>query len=81
MPWLAVEKEYVFDTPKGKKSLAELFDGRDQLVVYHFMLGPDWTAGCPGCSFLADHRFETGFVAFACVLASAIWQLVAARSR
>jgi predicted dithiol-disulfide oxidoreductase (DUF899 family) len=55
MPWVKIEKSYVFDTPKGKKSLADLFDGRDQLVVYHFMLGPDWTAGCPGCSFLADH--------------------------
>jgi predicted dithiol-disulfide oxidoreductase (DUF899 family) len=55
LPWVKVEKEYVFDTPKGKKSLAELFEGRSQLVVYHFMLGPGWAAGCPGCSFLSDH--------------------------
>ncbi|MEP6829828.1 MAG: thioredoxin family protein [Rhizomicrobium sp.] len=55
MPWVKVEKDYVFDTPSGKKSLAELFDGRDQLVVYHFMLGPDWTEGCLRCSFLCDH--------------------------
>src|ERR1700760_2547510 len=55
LPWIKVTADYVFDTPAGKKSLAELFDGRSQLIVYHFMLGPDWTAGCPGCSFLADH--------------------------
>ena len=55
LPWVKVEKNYVFDTPKGKKNLAELFDGRSQLVVYHFMLGPGWGAGCPGCSFLSDH--------------------------
>jgi predicted dithiol-disulfide oxidoreductase (DUF899 family) len=55
LPWVRVEETYVFDTPKGPKTLAELFDGRSQLMVYHFMLGPDWSAGCPGCSFLADH--------------------------
>lgn len=55
LPWVKVEKDYLFDTPTGRKSLADLFDGRSQLIVYHFMLGPDWEAGCPGCSFLADH--------------------------
>jgi predicted dithiol-disulfide oxidoreductase (DUF899 family) len=55
LPWVRVEKEYVFDTPAGKKTLAELFAGRSQLMVYHFMLGPGWAAGCPGCSFLSDH--------------------------
>ena len=55
LPWVKVDKTYVFDTPAGKKTLAELFDGRSQLVVYHFMFGPDWEAGCPGCSFMADH--------------------------
>ena len=55
LPWARVEKEYSFDTPKGKKKLSDLFDGRSQLVVYHFMLGPDWPAGCPGCSFVCDH--------------------------
>ncbi|SEI16971.1 Predicted dithiol-disulfide oxidoreductase, DUF899 family [Rhizobium tibeticum] len=55
LPWVKVDKNYVFDTPQGKKSLAELFDGRSQLLIYHFMLGPDWEAGCPGCSFLSDH--------------------------
>ena len=55
LPWVKVEKDYVFETPQGKKSLAELFGTRSQLVVYHFMLGPGWEAGCPGCSFLCDH--------------------------
>lgn len=55
LPWVKVDKEYVFDTPAGRKTLAELFDGRSQLVIYHFMFGPDWEAGCPGCSFMADH--------------------------
>jgi predicted dithiol-disulfide oxidoreductase (DUF899 family) len=55
LPWERVEKDYVFDTPAGRKSLADLFDGRSQLIIYHFMLGPGWKAGCPGCSFLSDH--------------------------
>ncbi|MFZ3218329.1 MAG: thioredoxin family protein [Candidatus Acidiferrales bacterium] len=55
LPWVRVEKEYVFDTPAGKKTLSELFAGRSQLLIYHFMLGPQWAAGCPGCSFLSDH--------------------------
>ncbi|CAN7631015.1 thioredoxin family protein [Rhizobium sp. LjRoot30] len=55
LPWVKVDKAYTFDTPTGRKTLAELFDGRSQLMVYHFMLGPKWEAGCPGCSFLADH--------------------------
>jgi predicted dithiol-disulfide oxidoreductase (DUF899 family) len=55
LPWVKVEKKYIFDTLQGKKTVAELFDGRSQLIVYHFMLGPGWKAGCPGCSFLADH--------------------------
>jgi len=55
LPWVKVEKEYVFDTPDGKKSLGELFEGRSQLIVQHFMLGPGWKEGCVGCSFHADH--------------------------
>nr|WP_047168781.1 thioredoxin family protein [Sphingomonas sp. Y57] len=55
LPWVRVDKNYMFDTAEGKRSLADLFEGRSQLIVYHFMLGPGWTAGCPGCSFLADH--------------------------
>lgn len=55
LPWERVDKEYVFDGPGGKETLADLFDGRSQLLVYHFMYGPDWTEGCKSCSFLADH--------------------------
>ena len=59
LPWVKVEKNYLFETPEGTKSLAELFAGRSQLLVYHFMLGPDWTEGCPRCSFIADHIGQT----------------------
>jgi predicted dithiol-disulfide oxidoreductase (DUF899 family) len=55
LPWRRVEKEYVFDGPKGRQTLAQLFDGRSQLVVYHFMFGPDWEEGCKSCSFWADN--------------------------
>ena len=55
LPWVKVEKNYVFDGPGGKIALAELFEVRSQLVVYHFMFGPDWEAGCPHCSFWADN--------------------------
>jgi predicted dithiol-disulfide oxidoreductase (DUF899 family) len=55
LPWVKLEKEYVFESSCGRVSLADLFDGRSQLVVYHFMLGPDWKEGCPSCSYLMDH--------------------------
>jgi predicted dithiol-disulfide oxidoreductase (DUF899 family) len=55
MPWERVEKNYVFEGRGGKETLADLFDGRSQLIVYHFMLAPGWKEGCPGCSFLGDH--------------------------
>jgi predicted dithiol-disulfide oxidoreductase (DUF899 family) len=55
LPWERVEKNYVFDGPGGKETLAQLFEGRSQLVVYHFMFDPDWDAGCPHCSFWADN--------------------------
>lgn len=55
LPWERVEKDYVFQGPNGKETLLELFDGRSQLVVYHFMFGPDWDAGCPHCSRWADN--------------------------
>jgi predicted dithiol-disulfide oxidoreductase (DUF899 family) len=54
LPWVPVEKQYTFDTDDGPKSLRELFDGRSQLLVYHFMFGPKWTEGCPLCSYWAD---------------------------
>jgi predicted dithiol-disulfide oxidoreductase (DUF899 family) len=55
LPWVKVEKNYVFDAPGGRKTLADLFDDRSQLVVYHFMFGPEWNEGCPSCSFNMDH--------------------------
>ncbi|MGE4335297.1 MAG: DUF899 domain-containing protein [Pigmentiphaga sp.] len=55
LPWIKVEKEYVFDTPDGRQTLSDLFDGRSQLIVHHFMFHPDWEAGCKSCSFDADH--------------------------
>jgi predicted dithiol-disulfide oxidoreductase (DUF899 family) len=55
LPWEKVGKTYLFDSPNGKETLADLFDGKSQLIVYHFMLGPSWEAGCPSCSLLADH--------------------------
>lgn len=54
LPWVPVEKDYRFETEHGTQSLAELFDGRSQLVVYHFMFGPEWTGGCPVCTSIAD---------------------------
>jgi predicted dithiol-disulfide oxidoreductase (DUF899 family) len=54
LPWVRVEKEYRFDTEKGSASLKDLFQGRSQLLIYHFMFGPDYTAGCPACSAIAD---------------------------
>jgi len=55
LPWVKLDKTYAFDTEGGRKTLDDLFDGRGQLLIYHFMLGPDWDAGCEGCSFIADH--------------------------
>ncbi len=55
LPWVKVEQEYVFDGPNGKETLSELFQGRSQLIVYHFMFGPGWEEGCPSCSFWADN--------------------------
>jgi predicted dithiol-disulfide oxidoreductase (DUF899 family) len=73
LPWVKVEEEYVFDGPNGKESLADLFQGRSQLIVQHFMFAPGWTEGCVGCSHSADHvdaarqHFEPRDVAFAAV--------------
>ena len=73
LPWVKVEKDYVFQGPAGPVSLEDLFAGRSQLFVQHFMLGPDWKEGCPGCSFQADHvdaarqHFEQADLSFAAV--------------
>src|SRR5512143_3276207 len=65
LPWVPVEKEYRFDTDEGSAALPDLFRGRSQLLVYHFMFGPDYKAGCPSCSMIAD-----GFDGFAVHLAN-----------
>jgi predicted dithiol-disulfide oxidoreductase (DUF899 family) len=56
LPWVRVDKNYVFDTPEGRRTLADLFEGRSQLLVQHFMFAPGWEQGCPSCSFMADHN-------------------------
>src|SRR6267142_1612570 len=55
LPMVKIEKEYVFEGPDGQETLADLFAGRSQLIVYHFMFHPDWKEGCPSCSFVSDH--------------------------
>jgi predicted dithiol-disulfide oxidoreductase (DUF899 family) len=55
LPWVRIEKDYVFDAPEGRRTLADLFEGRRQLLVQHFMFAPGWEQGCPSCSFMADH--------------------------
>src|SRR5690606_2956276 len=73
LPWVKIEKSYRFEGPQGKVCLGDLFAGRSQLFVQHFMLGPDWQEGCTGCSFLADHvdaarqHFEHADLSFAAV--------------
>ena len=55
LPWLRIEKSYVFDTARGRRTLPELFDSGSQLIVHHLMFAPEWEAACPGCSFQAEH--------------------------
>jgi len=55
LPWVKVEKDYVFNSTQGDKNLDDLFAGKSQLIIYHFMFDPDWDAGCKACSFVADH--------------------------
>ena len=55
LPWVRVDKEYVFEGANGKETLAQLFEGEHQLIIYHFMLDPDWEVGCKSCSFWADN--------------------------
>lgn len=59
LPWVAMDRNYLFDTPDGRRPLADLFDGRHQLVMQHFMLPPDWEQGCKSCSYMADHTDPT----------------------
>jgi len=60
LPWVKVDKNYVFETASGNKSLADLFGGKSQLAIYHFMFGPEWEQGCPSCSLIGDHLDNLG---------------------
>jgi predicted dithiol-disulfide oxidoreductase (DUF899 family) len=87
LPWVPVEKDYTFQTEHGPKTLPELFDGRSQLVVYHFMFGRDWEAGCPACSATADGfnavlaHLEARDVTMICVSRAPLEKLLAYRDR
>jgi len=87
LPWVRVEKEYLFDTEDGEATLSDLFHGRSQLIVYHFMYGPDWDEGCPSCSSVADGFDETHLhlqnhdVAFTAVSRAPLEKLLAYRDR
>lgn len=87
LPWVRVDKRYVFQGSEGEVTLADLFAGRRQLMIYHFMYGPDWNAGCPGCSFLCDHvdaarqHFEHNDLSFAAVSRTSVANIEAYRRR
>lgn len=87
LPWVRIEKEYRFETDEGTASLAELFRGRSQLLVYHFMFDPDWDEGCPSCSAVTDGfagsipHFEHHDVAFVVVSRAPLGKLVAYKRR
>ena len=87
LPWVRVAKDYVFDTEQGEATLGDLFRGRSQLIIYHFMYGPDWDEGCPSCSAVADGFDETHLhlqnhdVAFTAVSRAPLEKLLAYRKR
>lgn len=87
LPWVKVEKEYVFEAPEGKVRLADLFDGRSQLFVQHFMFAPGWKEGCVGCSFEADHvdgarqHFEQNDLSFVAISRAPLAELEAFKKR
>jgi predicted dithiol-disulfide oxidoreductase (DUF899 family) len=88
LPWVRVEKDYKFETEDGEKSLGELFDGHSQLLVYHFMLGPEFDAGCPSCSSIADgfngldvHFAGRADVAFTCISRAPLEKILAYKQR
>jgi predicted dithiol-disulfide oxidoreductase (DUF899 family) len=87
LPWVKVEKNYVFDAPEGKVTLAGLFDGRSQFAVYHFMLTPGKDHICPGCSFIADHidgarqHFEQADLSFAAISRAPLSQIMPVKKR
>lgn len=87
LPWVRIDKDYVFDTLEGEKTLSNLFDGRSQLIVQHFMFAPGQEAGCPGCSFQADHvagarrHFLNKDVTFVAVSRAPVGEIEAYRRR
>ncbi len=87
LPWVRVEKQYLFDGPRGRQALADLFNERSQLIVQHFMLGPGWKQGCVGCSFHSDHvagalvHLEHHDVSFAAVSRAPLAEIEAYRQR
>lgn len=87
LPWVKIDKSYVFDGPSGKETLSDLFDGRSQLIIQHFMFGPDWEEGCVGCSFGADHvdsarqHFEHRDLSFAAVSRTSVAKIEAFKRR
>jgi predicted dithiol-disulfide oxidoreductase (DUF899 family) len=87
LPWVRIDKSYVFEGPSGKVTLSDLFDGRSQLIIQHFMFGPDWEEGCVGCSFGADHvdsarqHFEQRDLSFAAVSRTSVAKIEAFRRR
>src|ERR1051326_594470 len=87
LPWVKVDKVYVFEDADDNRTLSDLFQGRSQLIVYHFMFGPDWDEGCDGCSFICDHvdaarqHFEHHDVSFAAVSRAPFATLEAFKSR
>ena len=87
LPWVRVEKEYAFDGPTGRTTLGDLFEGRSQLIVYHFMFGPDWQEGCPSCSFNMDHtdgaivHLEQRDVSFAAISRAPLAKIEAFKKR
>ena len=87
LPWVRIDKSYVFDTPEGKRTLGDLFDGKSQLIIKHFMLAPGQKEGCVGCSFEVDHvdgalmHFQHHDVAFAAVARAPLDEIEAYRTR
>jgi predicted dithiol-disulfide oxidoreductase (DUF899 family) len=87
LPWVKIDKEYIFHTVDGDRTLAELFDGKSQLLVYHFMFGPGWKAACPGCSFWGDnfggfvHHLPHRDVTFKAISSASLEELQAYRQR
>src|SRR5258708_9325808 len=87
LPWVRVEKNYVFDGPNGQQSLSELFRGKSQLAIYHFMFGPGWEQGCPSCSYLGDHfdgslvHLDARDVAFSAISRAPFPQIAAFKKR